>query len=158
MRKFKISLTSNIFFKYYKDKFKVSNNMRILIVTINLFLFSNAYFSQPSSVTPVSKDVRNIELRYINHKELNAMTFDLSKLAVNKKETHHYYVDANENVFFLVKDKEQLIEYVTRVYNDNDLINKVSRNVFYILDTNSDLTTNKVETLKVDLLNKKIIQ
>ena len=100
----------------------------------------------------------SVELRHINKNELNKMSFDVSKLAKGVKESYKYVVDENGNIFFLVEDKVQLVYHVTRVYNDNDLINKVSKKVFYILDVNSTTSLNKIETVKVDLSSKKIIQ
>ena len=143
----------NMFTINFKSKaYAKRSNLKITLLILNLFMFSNYSFSQSN----LSADVKTIELRHITGKELKNMKFDVNKLEKDIKETHNYYVDENENIYFLLKNEEDLFYYLNRIYTDNDIFNKVSREVYYIVYADENVKAKKSEMIQVDLINKKI--
>ncbi|MES2565268.1 MAG: hypothetical protein V4565_00275 [Bacteroidota bacterium] len=130
--------------------------MKKIFSVVFLCLFLQSINLKAQSNTSNVQLKKNVELRHISQIQLSSMNLDTSNLEKYAKESHHYFVDENQNTFFLLKNENELFYYLNRIYNDNDIINKVSKQVYYIVHADADLITKKSEMLEVDVINKKI--
>ncbi|MFN5182678.1 MAG: hypothetical protein ACK5D5_06605 [Bacteroidota bacterium] len=122
---------------------------------ITILLYSPA-FSQSGLSQKSPKITKKIELRYINKTEVDKISSQIELLRKNLNEKNLYFIDKNHNVFFLLNDKKELLYYCDRMFTDNDLVNKTSKDVYYMI-TNDPNLENKSDFFQINFEDKEII-
>lgn len=118
--------------------------MKITISILILFL-STLSFGQ-SSLKDI--ELRTISLKNYEELKLKKTLLDGESMVTNEK----------GESFFLLLEKEELFYYTNRKPMDNDIVNNIIPNIYYMLNDEIGQSNLGVESYQVDYANKTLIR